>query len=91
VSESERWLRMPPRCPAATEDGRSCLLGVRHRGAHAWDGNEVDALRHQLEGAVNRIDMLEKALDLAASDLRSEGHYEMSNRAYAPLEDERGQ
>lgn len=43
----------------------------------------------QLQGAVGRVAELEKALDLAAGDLRSEGHYEASQRAYAPLEDER--
>jgi hypothetical protein len=39
-------------------------------------------------GAVGRIRELEQALDRAAGDLRSEGHYELSERAYAPLEDE---
>jgi hypothetical protein len=38
-------------------------------------------------GAEGRIRELEKALDVAADDLRSEGYYELSQRAYAPLED----
>lgn len=50
---------------------------------------EVAPMAAQLRRAVNRVAELEKALDLAASELRSEGHYEASGRAYAPLEDER--
>jgi hypothetical protein len=63
----------------------------RRLGDFEYDAIAGTVLRHQLEGAVNRIEVLEKALDLAASDLRSEGHCEMSKQAYAPLEDERGQ
>ena len=51
----------------------------------------VDDLAQQHAGAVARIAELEAALDIAADDLRAEGHFEASARAYRPLDATGGQ
>jgi hypothetical protein len=71
---------------------RDCVHGSLARKCEICErDHEIHVLTGQLAGAVARIAELEKALDLAASDLRSEGHYEAARRAFAPLETEWGQ
>lgn len=90
-----QWLDLHDLVCSITKDGqeqRARIRALLDSDARTVEANEDRHLSDgELAGAVARIRELEDALDKAADHLRSEGHYELSAEAYAPLETEWGQ
>lgn len=79
------WKRPP--CPATSEDGRPCALGIDHSACHVWEREteeaEVERLRRELRGAVRALEAIAALSDLHPGDWPTVGRRAVSKANHA--------